>query len=381
MTGPLYSDDMDATRIDDARDARFDELQADAKAALSYSANTIDAIVERYREAFREAHARYQAVRDEVDALERRPRREPIGEDAGDATGSRTPAAEAAEAAEAGADDARTRALRAELELLESDVGIHQTELARLDLAHRSLENLWLFLEPGDASLVTDGSVEGGPHAVEMRIVEAQEAERSRLAQEIHDGLAQALSNTIFQVQYIERVLDEDPKLARTELRLMRELLRRELGDVRAFISQLRPSRLAEHWLDGSIVDAADTIAALGGTTAETDLRAPDDKLNEAQQTVVLRVIQEALQNVRKHARAHQTTIATRMLDQTWIAEVRDDGHGFDVGAVAARGRRNFGLQFMRERAELIGAVLEISSGPEAGTVVRLTVPIAEESR
>jgi two-component system sensor histidine kinase DegS len=372
---------MDATRIDDTRDARFDELQAEAKAALGYTANTLDAIVSRYREAFREAHARYQAVRDEVDALERRPRRERIGGDGGDATPSRTPAAEAAEAAEAGADDARTRALRAELELLESDVGMRQTELTRLDLAHRSLENMWLFLEPGDASLVTAGSKEDSPHDVEMRIVEAQEAERSRLAQEIHDGLAQALSNAIFQVQYIERVLDEDPRLARTELRFMRELLRRELGDVRAFISQLRPPRLVEHWLDGSILDAAETMAALLGTTVEADLRAPDDKLSEAQQTVVLRVVQEALQNVRKHAKARETTIVTRMLDQTWVAEIRDDGRGFDVGAVAARGRRNFGVQFMRERAELIGAALEISSGPQAGTVVRLTIPIAEESR
>src|SRR5437762_1306623 len=70
---------------------------------------------------------------------------------------------------------------------------------------------------------------------IRMRIVEAQEAERSRLAQEVHDGPAQALTNAIFQVEYIERVLDQDGRLARTELRFLRELLRRELGDVRSF--------------------------------------------------------------------------------------------------------------------------------------------------
>ena len=68
---------------------------------------------------------------------------------------------------------------------------------------------------------------------VQMRIVEAQEAERLRLAQEIHDGPAQALSNAIFQVEYIERVVETDLPLARTELRYLRDLLRRELGDVR----------------------------------------------------------------------------------------------------------------------------------------------------
>ena len=58
-----------------------------------------------------------------------------------------------------------------------------------------------------------------------------------------------------------------------------------------------------------------------------------------------------------------------------WIVEVRDDGRGFDVGAVAARGRRNFGLQFMRERAELIGARFEVRSRPDGGTVVRIAIP------
>jgi signal transduction histidine kinase len=62
-----------------------------------------------------------------------------------------------------------------------------------------------------------------------------------------------------------------------------------------------------------------------------------------------------------------------------WVLEVRDDGRGFDTGAVAARGRRNFGLQFMRERAELIGAQFEVESRPGGGTVVRLAIPVEEE--
>lgn len=381
MTVPLYSGDMDGTRIGDARDSRFDELHAEAKAALGYTANTIDAIAERYLEAFREDLARYQVLRDELDAIERRPRRDRTAQDRGRRSPSKSASAAAAEAAEAGAEDARIRALRSQVESVEMELGGRKSELARIELAHRSLESTWLFLERGDASLVPEGSGAGRPHDVEMRIVEAQEAERNRLAQEIHDGPAQALSNAIFQVEYIERVLDQDARVARAELRHMRELLRRELGDVRTFISQLRPPLLDELGLDGSIHDAAETWTALMGATVETDLRAPGDRLGEAQQTVVLRVVQEALQNVRKHARATRTTIATRVEDGTWVVEIRDDGRGFDAGAIAARGRRNFGLQFMRERAELIGATLEVSSRPEAGTVVRLAIPIEEESR
>jgi len=362
--------------MSEGRDGRFDELHAEAKAALGYSANTLDAVAARYRGAYLEELARYHEVRDELDTLERRPRRERVGEVTG---GGTLPSPE--EAAEAGADDARTRALRSDVEHLEADVGAHQSELTRLELAHRSLETAWLFLERGDVSLIGRESDGRSSMELELRIVEAQEAERSRLAQEIHDGPAQALSNAVFQVEYIERVLDREPGLARSELRLMRELLRRELGDVRTYISQLRPALLDQLGLDGSIVDAAETMAALLGATVETDLEAPTDILGEAQQTVVLRVVQEALQNVRKHAEASRTTIASRLRDGAWVVEIADDGRGFDVGAVASRGRRNFGLQFMRERAELIGATLDVSSGPDAGTIVRLAIPVEEESR
>jgi two-component system sensor histidine kinase DegS len=209
-----------------------------------------------------------------------------------------------------------------------------------------------------------------------MRIVEAQEAERSRLAQEVHDGPAQALSNAIFQVEYIERVLDSDARLAATELRFLRELLRRELGDVRSFISQLRPPVLVELGLDGAILDVVETIGSLAGVHVTTDLRAPGDRLAEAEQTVVLRIVQEALQNVRKHATAGSAAVRTSLGGDHWVLEVSDDGRGFDVGAVAARGRRNFGLQFMRERAELIGARFEVRSGPSGGTVVQLSIPV-----
>jgi signal transduction histidine kinase len=144
---------------------------------------------------------------------------------------------------------------------------------------------------------------------------------------------------------------------------------------VRSFLSQLRPPVLDELGLDGAITDTITMQAALTGTTIEAHLDAPSDGLDEAAQTVVLRILQEALQNVRKHAAA--TTVVVHSLDEDgqWVLEIRDDGRGFDTAAVAARGRRNFGLQFMRERAELVGALFEVRSRPDAGTIVRLAIP------
>jgi signal transduction histidine kinase len=78
---------------------------------------------------------------------------------------------------------------------------------------------------------------------------------------------------------------------------------------------------------------------------------------------------------VRKHAGASVVTVRTAVVDGDWTLEVRDDGRGFETDA-AGRGRRNFGLQFMRERAESIGARFDVRSRPDGGTVVRLAIPM-----
>lgn len=344
--------------------SRFGELHTEAAEAIAYSANTLKAVRERYRQAYREELIRLQALRDRLGVSE----------------GASGPAA----APDAGSPDAGSReagsprAVREQVDRSREELRSHESELARLDLALRNLEATWLFIERGDASLVSDDAPVTGL-GLQMRIVEAQEAERARLAQDVHDGPAQALSNAIFQVEFIEGIVESEPGTARAELGVLGRLLRRELDDVRGFVGQLRHPLLAELGLDGSIMDTVTTHAALSGLRIATDLRAPADGIAEVAQMVVLRVLQEALQNVRKHAGAGDVVVASVLDNDAWVLEVRDDGRGFDVGAVAARGRRNFGLQFMRERAELIGAQLEVRSQPDAGTVVRLAIPLTRK--
>ena len=361
--------------VSDARseaEGRIDELHSEAGEAISYAANILRSVRERYRRAYTDELGRWQALTDELDELDRLPSDARPRLVATEADGADT-----AQAAEEGAEDERGRAHPPQVNHRGRSIGDHQTELAKLEVGLRNLETTWLFLKRGDNSLVSAG--DSLPTELQMRIVEAQEAERSRLAQEIHDGPAQVLSNAIFQVEYIERVIDHDDRLARTELRFLRELLRRELGSVRTFMSQIRPPVLDELGLDGAIADAVARTTALTGLAITTHLEAPAGLLNETQQTVALRIVQEALQNVRKHGGASSVIVTTAVEGDTWTLNVKDDGRGFDVGAVAARGRRNFGLQFMQERAELIGARFEVLSRPDGGTIVRLAVPVGRE--
>lgn len=326
-------------------------LLDEAQAAVSTSANSLRDVRERYRTEYNEQVDRWEKLRARLSRA-----------------GSRNGTA--------------TEALRRDEALAGREVGTERSALARIELAIRSLENAWLFLAREDDSLIMDPAGPASAADAQMRVVEAQEAERSRLAREVHDGPAQALANGIFQVEVVERLLDRDEALARAELKLLREILNRELRSVRAYLSQLRPPLLADLGLSGAISDAANQVGSILGVPVTVDLDEAIDALPEMIEVVILRVIQEALQNVRKHAAPQSVRVRVGREGSTWAVEVRDDGKGFDTEAAPMSGRRNFGLQFMRERADLIGARFEVRSRPDLGTVVRMAIPSgAEESR
>lgn len=227
----------------------------------------------------------------------------------------------------------------------------------------------------GTAKTAALGTTAGQATDLQRRIVEAQEAERSRLAREIHDGPAQALSNAILQIEVVERLMARDPALAGAELRHLRDTLRRDLADVRSYVSQLRPPILADLGLSGAIQDMAEQVSGIMDVPIAVELDSALDALPGPSDMVVLRIIQEALQNVRKHAHATRVAISATRNGHDVVVEIRDDGRGFDATDTRATGRRTFGVQFMRERAESIGARFEVRSRPDDGTVVRLVIP------
>jgi signal transduction histidine kinase len=185
MTGPYTPKSMEAARTGpDALDSRFDGLAAEASAAVGASANTLRSVREQYREAYAEALAGWQSLRDEL---------------------ASSP------------DDSRNGALRGQAEAMGSELRAERATLEKLEIAERTLARTWLFLERGDGSLVAEASDGLADGDLAMRIVEAQEAERSRLAMEIHDGPAQSLTNAIFQADYIERLCFVDPAVDAAE--------------------------------------------------------------------------------------------------------------------------------------------------------------------
>ncbi len=218
-------------------------------------------------------------------------------------------------------------------------------------------------------------------------LIEAREQERTRLAEELHDGTAQALANALFQTEIVERALRDHPAEAGAELANLRKILERELNTLRAYINQLRPSLGEPASLDEALRDTLEAITERSPLAVDVRLEAPPELLHSTARTTVLRVAQEALRNMAKHSGATHASLSTRVERSAnghdrWIMEVRDDGVGFDLDDVTARAdRRHFGLRFMRERAELLGSQLVIDTNRAAGTVVRLTIDLGGDRR
>jgi len=274
-------------------------------------------------------------------------------------------------------------------ELTPAELGDADVALDRIDSALRGLHGMARLLESVDEMLGQPASATMllAPTQAEtpwtLAVLEAREQERSRLAEELHDGPAQTLANAIFQIEILTRALGDgtDPP---DELVRMRRLLQRELETLRAYISQLRPLLTEPEGLDEALRDGATSLTEYTSIPVDVRLDAPVTLLENPARSVALRVAQEALRNIGKHSGAQRAWLVTRYearpSGDVWIMEVGDDGRGFDVDAAGAHeNKRHFGLRFMRERSDLLGSQLFIETAPGAGTLVRLIIGIGGE--
>ena len=207
------------------------------------------------------------------------------------------------------------------------------------------------------------------------RTVEAQELERRRLAGEIHDGISQRLVSLWYHLLAAEDSVG-DPDAVRRELGEAKELSTAALAEARAAITGLRPFVLDDLGLGPGLESLGRSSA---GVAVEVDVEPVD--LPGHVEVALYRIAQEALQNVIKHAAASAVLIRLGPSEDGVRLVVTDDGQGFDEESLAgAEDRHSYGLVGIRERAELIGASLTITSRPGTGTSVEVVVPAPERS-
>jgi two-component system nitrate/nitrite sensor histidine kinase NarX len=199
--------------------------------------------------------------------------------------------------------------------------------------------------------------------------------ERSRLAREIHDGLAQTLAFLKLQTGQMQTYLNRgDISRLGQALQTNYQALAEAYLDIRQSIDNLRmtPAIGLENWLDQLALD----FKKASGMKVSLDLKmtsAIRNHISTEIQAQLIRIVQEALSNIRKHARGERVWISLREWNSDIILEVRDDGLGFSPEDIP--GLSQYGLRGMRERAELIGADFQIISQPQKGTIVRIRLP------
>lgn len=203
-----------------------------------------------------------------------------------------------------------------------------------------------------------------------------QVEERNRLAREVHDTLAQGLTAIALQLESAERLLPPDTD-ARILVAETRTLARRSLDEARRAVWGLAPSSLEGRTLPKALEQELSSFGRRTGIQTAFVLAEGISNLAEERAAALLRVTQEALHNVEKHAQAPRVRVQLepRTDSEEVVLLVADDGDGFDVAGTQPSPEGGFGLTSMRERLRAVGGTLEIESAPGWGTRVRACVP------
>jgi PAS domain S-box-containing protein len=211
---------------------------------------------------------------------------------------------------------------------------------------------------------------------VSRRLVEAQETERRNIARELHDEIGQAL--TVIQLNLQAMLQSPGTKVLSPRLKESLEVVDRVLEQVHDISLNLRPLILDDLGLEPALRWFTNRQATLVGLRAGFNADLLKRRLNSVIETECFRVAQEALTNVVRHARAKTVTVELRKEAGQLHLRVRDDGVGFDVGAVRERAMHgaSLGLLSMEERAALAGGGLEFRSAPNKGTEVHAWFPL-----
>jgi signal transduction histidine kinase len=263
----------------------------------------------------------------------------------------------------AGAAEELNAGLREARDRLEERVAERTAELARLNAALT-------------AEVAAHKRAEAARLELLRRLAGAEEAERHRLARELHDQMGQNLTALSLGLKSLKDAAPA-PSPARARLQQMQELADLMGREVHQLALELRPTALDDLGLQTALSNYVEAWSERSG--AEADFHGTgldDERLPPAVETALYRVVQEALTNVLKHARAGRVSVILRRAGPEALAIVEDDGRGFDAEAAPGVAGR-LGLLGMRERLALVGGALTVESAPGKGTAVFARVPLA----
>lgn len=213
------------------------------------------------------------------------------------------------------------------------------------------------------------------------KIVDKEEQARHKLARDLHDGPTQDVAAIAMRLNFARLLLDRDPARARSELSRLEDLAHRTVKEIRSMLFTLRPIILETEGLVAALNQYADNLRENNGLEIEVDVEQYRDCLDTEAQGVVFAILEEAVNNAKKHAEASNIWVQLAVQGDMFVAHVVDNGRGFDVQQVerSYSSRGSLGMINLKERAELIGGTLSIESTPGQGTRITLIVPLDQD--
>lgn len=213
----------------------------------------------------------------------------------------------------------------------------------------------------------------------EQQVAEAQEAERKRLARELHDGVIQSLSSMRLQLQMLARQTDSIDRSTADSIRQMADTTLGAINDVRRVSRDLHPAVLENRDLGDALVLLGKRLQAESSVPIRVIDRCRGELSRRAKHHLY-RIFQEAVRNAIRHAAARQIEVRLENRDDALVLEIRDDGRGFDVQTVRAAGS-GLGLISLYERAQLLGGSTQITAQHDGGTTVLVRIPAGRDYR
>jgi two-component system sensor histidine kinase DegS len=208
--------------------------------------------------------------------------------------------------------------------------------------------------------------------ALSVKIIEAQEEERKRIAREIHDGPAQAMANVLLKSELCEKLITKDIEQAKIELKNLKNIVQQSLKEVRKIIYDLRPSALDDLGLIPALSRYIKNFSEETGIFVDFSVLSDYKRLSPEIEITCFRVVQEALTNIKKHSKAKNASVKFEFGMRFISIIIKDDGIGFDKENIG----QGYGLMGMKERVEILNGKFEISSFKNKGTQIYISIPV-----
>jgi len=214
------------------------------------------------------------------------------------------------------------------------------------------------------------------------RIVDVDEEARKKLARDLHDGPTQNVAAIAMRMSYIQKLFKKSPEQVPDEIKKVEELARRTTSEIRHMLFTLRPLVLETQGISAALNQLAEKTYEMHQQAVAVRVeRGVEERIDYQQQGVIFYIVEEAINNARKHAKAKLISITASLQNDMAVVRIADNGVGFDVEKMKEgyTTRTSLGMVNMQERAELLDGTLNIESIPGRGTAITLLLPLKSQ--